>query len=121
MSDDPNYYIHLGIAVRIPMAFEKFCDRTYYSMTKEIPEGIDESSDDARVKTIFHVFNKEKEKVATFNPSGEYHCLKDSFKPIYERMVEDIEYAAYKAKKAQDEIDKKLVERFEEEFNINNQ
>ncbi len=117
MSDDPNYYIHLGMAVRIPMAFEKFCDKTY-SLEKEIPESIEHTSDDARVKTIFHVFNKEKEKVATFNPKGEFQCFKESFKLIYDRMVEDIEYAAYKAKKAQDEIDKKLAERFEEDFNI---
>ncbi|MCE7743951.1 MAG: hypothetical protein GPJ52_02325 [Candidatus Heimdallarchaeota archaeon] len=117
MSDNVDYYIHLGIAVRIPMAFEKFCDKNY-SLKEEIPEGIDESSEDARVKTIFHIFNKEKEKVATFNPIGEYQCLKDSFKDIFNRMVEDIEYAAYKAKKAQDEIDKKLAERFDEEINL---
>ena len=117
MSDDPNYYIHLGMAVRIPMAFEKFCDETY-SLEKQIPKGLDKSSDDARVKTIYHVFNKEKEKVATFNPNGEFQCFKNSFKTIYDRMVEDIEYAAYKAKKAQDEIDKKLAERFEEEFSF---
>ncbi|MHA1121487.1 MAG: hypothetical protein ACTSUW_00365 [Candidatus Heimdallarchaeota archaeon] len=117
MSDNVDYYIHLGIAVRIPMAFEKFCDKNY-SLKEEIPEGIDESSEDARVKTIFHIFNKEKEKVATFNPIGEYQCLKDSFKDIFNRMVEDIEYAAYKAKKVQDEIDKKLAERFDEEINL---
>lgn len=117
MSDNVDYYIHLGMAVRIPMAFEKFCEKNY-SLEEQIPEGIDESSEDPRVKTLFHVFNEEKEKVATFNPNGEFQCLKDSFKPIFDRMVQDIEYAAYKAKRAQDEIDKKLAERFEEEFNL---
>lgn len=118
MSDNANYYIHLGIAVRIPMAFEKFCEKSY-SLKEEIPEGIDETSEDARVKTIFHVFNEKKEKIATFNPSGEFQCLKDSFKPIFDRMVEDLDYAAYKAKQAQDDIDKKLIERFDDEFSLN--
>ena len=118
MSDSADYYIHLGIAVRIPMAFEKFCDKSY-SLKEQILEGIDESSEDSRVKTIFHIFNEEKEKVATFNPNGEYQCLKDSFKGIFDRIVEDLNYAAYKAKRAQDVIDKKLAERFDEELNLN--
>ena len=84
----------------------------------KIPKGIDETTEDPRVKTVFHVLNEEKEKVATFNPNGEFQCLKGSFKPIYDRMVEDIEYAAYKAKRAQDDIDKKLAERFEEELSL---
>jgi hypothetical protein len=118
MSDNEDYYIHLGIAVRIPMAFEKFCEKSY-TLEEQVPEGLEKISDDSRVKTIFHIYNEEKEKVATFNPNGEFLCIKDSFKSIFDRIVEDLDYAAYKAKQAQDDIDKKLAERFDEEINLN--
>ncbi|MGC9781392.1 MAG: hypothetical protein HZR80_19275 [Candidatus Heimdallarchaeota archaeon] len=115
MNDVKDYYVQLGVAHRIPIAFERFCDKTY-SLEKLFPEVIDDSSEDYKIKVVFNVLNEQKEKVATFQPDGKYEYFSDSFKPIFDKIVEELGYAAYRALKAQEELDKKILERFDDDL-----
>ena len=117
MNDVKDYYVQLGVAHRIPIAFERFCDKTF-ALEKVLPEGIDDTAEDYKIKVIFNVLNEKKEKVASFQPDGTYECFKDSFKPIFDKIVEELGYAAYRALKAQEELDKKILERFDDDFNL---
>ncbi|RLI64390.1 hypothetical protein DRO91_03305 [Candidatus Heimdallarchaeota archaeon] len=104
MDEIKNHYVQLGIATRIPLAFKRFCDEKF--QLKEVPPvDIDKiSRDEEKIRTIFEIIDKEGTKVAIFKPSGEYQCLSDDFKPLFEQIVEELNYAAYKAAKAQDEL-----------------
>ena len=117
MTDVKYYYVQLGIAHRIPIAFERFCDKTF-TLDKVVPEGIDDTSDDYKIKVIFNILNEKKEKVASFQPDGKYECYDNSFKPIFDKIVEELGYAAYRALKAQEELDKKILERFDDDFHL---
>jgi len=113
--NDENYYVKLGIAVRMDIAFKKFCDETY-ELKELLPKEKFSSENDRKINTTFEIFDNEKNKVATFHPSGKYHCLDDSFRTIFDKIVEDLNYGASKAAKAQDDIHDKMTKEFESRF-----
>jgi len=113
MNEIKNYYVQLGIAIRIPMAFKEFCPANY-KLKKLLPEKKAPSAEEELIQTIFEIYNALDEKVATLKPTGEYQCFAENFKPAFERIVEDLNYAAHKAAKAQDEIGKKEEEKFKD-------
>ena len=97
------------------MAFEKFCPDAY--RLKQIPLDEDCSEEDLiRINSLYEIYNTDNIKVATFKPTGEYKCLDDSFKTIYDEIVNDLNYAAYKANKAQEEEEKRMIEEMDKKF-----
>jgi hypothetical protein len=111
------HYIRLGIAVRIPMAFEKFCPDAY--RLKQIPQDEDATEEDMIIiNSLYEIYNPDNVKVASFKPTGEYECLIDDFKTIFYKIVEDLDYAAYKANKAQEEEEKRMDEEMNKKFGL---
>ncbi len=119
MSESKTYFIQLGIAIRIPMAFRRFCDASLHTLIEGRPiEGIPENysdlnEDEQRICFSYFVQNKEKKTLATFHPSLKCECIDEDFRPIYEKIIEDLHYAAAKANHAQDELHRRMTEEFE--------
>ena len=117
MNKRKEHYIRLGIAVRIPMAFEKFCPDAY--RLKQIPLDVDISQEDLiRINSVYEIYDPDNKKVASFKPTGEYECFDDDFKIIFDEIVNDLNYAAYKANKAQEEEEKRLMENMDKKFGL---
>jgi hypothetical protein len=115
--EQEQYYIKLGVAVRIPMAFNRFCKDNYF--LKEIP--LTDSSatkEDVKINTRYEIYTKDDKKVASFIPAGDYQCFDDDFKPIFDQIVEELGYAAYKAKKAQDGQFERFKKEADERFDL---
>lgn len=108
------YFVQLGIAVRIPMAFKQFCDENYFILTEEKPDNYSELTErEQKICLSYFIQDQEKKILATFRPSGIYECIDKKFQPIFDRIVEDLYYAAYKANQAQDELHRRMTEEFE--------
>ncbi|NHJ46978.1 MAG: hypothetical protein FK733_04240 [Asgard group archaeon] len=116
MSEQVDYYIKLGVAVRIPMAFKRFCKDNY--QLKKIPLTDSSTSEEEAKINIRYEIHSEENKIASFTPAGEYLCFEDDFKPIFDQIVEELGYAAYKAKKAQEEHDERIMKQMDEKFNL---
>ena len=116
MSMTEKYWITRGIAVRIPMAFRKFCDESIHMLIEGKPENYEElTEDDQKISKTFFIHNKDKKTLASFHPSGKYECFDDDddFKSIFNKIVEDLHYAAYKANQTQDMLHNRMTEEFE--------
>ena len=111
------YFIQLGIAVRIHMAFNRFCDNGKHTMIEGRPDNYsDLTEDEQKICLTYYIQDKEKITLASFHPSGKYECFDKNFQPIYDKIVEDLHYAAYKANEAQDMLHKRMTEEFERTF-----
>ena len=114
MSKSKKYFVQLGIAVRTRMAFRKFCDENLHTLIEGKPENYSKlTEEEQKICLTYYIQDKEKKTLASFHPSGKYNCFDDDFKPIYNKIVEDLHYAAYKAKEAQDMLHKRMTEEFE--------
>jgi hypothetical protein len=119
MNMTQKYFIQLGIAVRIPMAVERFCDKNLYDLDEIAPENYAElTKEEKKISFTYSIMDKSDKKLASFSPSGEFECFDFNFRPIFDRIIEDLHYAAYKAKQAQDRLHKQMTE--ELEYNLKN-
>jgi hypothetical protein len=116
MTEKQDYYIRLGIAVRIPIAFKRFCENKY--LLKETPLGESQTEEEAKINKRFEIYSKDEVKQASFTPMGEYQCFVNEFKPIFDQIVEELGYAAYKAKKAQEEYDERMLKEMDKKFKL---
>lgn len=111
---DKKYFVQLGIAVRISMAFNKFCNKNLHILVENRPKDYDKlNKDNQKICLTYYIQDLEKNTLASFHPSGKYSCFDDDFKPIFDRIVEDLNYAAYKANEAQDMLYNRMNEEFE--------
>jgi len=102
------------------MAFEKYCPDAF--RLKQIPLDEDSSTEDLiRINSLYEIYDTDNNKVASFKPTGEYKCLVESFKPIFEDIVNELNYAAYKANEAQEEEEKRLMEKMDKKFGLKNE
>lgn len=77
----------------IPILFEKYCKETYKFVT--IPPTVEKDPRPGPIKRpTFHIRDESGELLAFFNPWGATSCYKEDFKPIYDKMVEEISQAA---------------------------
>jgi hypothetical protein len=108
------YFIQLGIAIRVHMAFNRFCDENLHALIEGRPENYSElTEEEQKICLTYYIQDKEKKTLASFHPSGIYKCFEDKFEPIFNKIVEDLHYAAYKANEAQDMLHKRMTEEFE--------
>jgi len=70
----------------IPILFEKYCKETYKFVT--IPPTVEKNPRPGPIR------DESGELLAFFNPWGATSCYKEDFKPIYDKMVEEINQAA---------------------------
>ena len=114
MSMSKKYFIQLGIAVRIHMAFNRFCEEEKHTLIEGRPKNYsDLTEDEQKICLTYYIQNKEKKTLAQFHPSGKYECFDTNFQSIFNKIVEDLHYAAYKANEAQDMLHKRMTEEFE--------
>lgn len=80
----------------IPKTFEKYCSNNF--QLKRINPLDQPRLNSAYVMTplrpTYAIYDQEGEVVAEFHPNGYAHCKADTFRPIFEKMVDDIEKAA---------------------------
>ena len=52
MSTSKQYFIQLGIAIRIPMAFHRFCDENFHTLIECKPENYSELTEGEKGEII---------------------------------------------------------------------
>lgn len=82
----------------IPRVFEEYASAEYQLKRIE-PYIPDEPRPGPIPRPTFEVYNNDGVMVAQFYPNGYADCKHDAFKPIYDRMVKEIEEAAQRGLK----------------------
>jgi hypothetical protein len=96
------------------MAFRRFCDENLHVLIKGEPENFPKLNEhEQEILLTYYIQNKEKKTLASFSPTGNFECFDEDFRPIYNKIVEDLNYAAAKASHAQDELHRRITEEFE--------
>ncbi|MFX1294243.1 MAG: hypothetical protein ACFFD2_05220 [Promethearchaeota archaeon] len=80
----------------IPSAFEEYATDEYKLKIIE-PQTTSKPVAGPIPRPHFEIFDKNKKLVAQFYSNGRSECLDETFRPIYEKMVDAIEQAAQKA------------------------
>ncbi len=103
MSSEKQYYLKLAVVVRMPVAIARFCDKTF--TLKKIQLKIQKPLTDAdkKINVMFEIYHPTKVKVATFTPLSDFKCLDKVFEPIFQQIVDELNYAIVKADYAQDD------------------
>ncbi len=102
MSTEKQYYLKLAVVVRMPMAFERFCDKTFTLKKKQLKTQEHLSDAEKEVSVMFEIYHPANVKVATFKPLSDFKCLDKTFEPIFGQIVDELNYAISKADYAQD-------------------
>ncbi len=103
MSSEKQYYLKLAVVVRMPMAFERFCDKTFTLKKIQLQTQKPLSEADKEINVMFEIYHPAKVKVATFKPLSDFTCLDKVFEPIFQQIVDELNYAISKADYAQDD------------------
>ena len=80
----------------IPKTFEKYCGKDF-ELRKIRAQDYPQLTVAYLVgprRPTFAIYNNSGEIVAEFHPNGVYSCKTASFRPTFEKMVEDIEKSA---------------------------
>lgn len=76
----------------IPILFDKYCNDTYKFVT--VPATVEKDPKPGPIKRpTFHIRDESGELIAHFNPWGAAACYNEEFKPIFDKMVEEINQA----------------------------
>ena len=81
---------------KIPEAFKKYTTDEFELKVLD-PKRSSEPIPGPRPRPEFHIFDKNRKKVAQFYPNGYSECLDEKFRAIFDKMVKDIETAAQDA------------------------
>jgi hypothetical protein len=94
MSEHPRYLaIHAKRVEIIPIAFRK------YSSDKFNLKEIEQKREDGYIDwPYFEVYDTKNKLVAVFYSDGKSECYAKSFREIHEKMVKEIEKAAFETK-----------------------
>ncbi len=118
MSTEKQYYLKLAVVVRMPMAFEHFCDKTYTLKKIQRQSQKSLSTAEKEINVIFEIYRPTSVKVATFTPSGDFNCLDQTFESIFKQVVDNLNYAVSKATYAQDDHEIRGQKKWMKDFGI---